>query len=68
MLYLTSDGFADQNNPAREKMGSKKVNEILSQMATEAVNEQKRLLEEALDNHQQGSEQRGDITFVGIRI
>ena len=68
LLYLTSDGFADQNNPAREKMGTRKVNEIISQIADKEVSEQKRLLEEALDNHQQDSEQRDDITFVGIKI
>lgn len=68
MLYLTSDGYADQNNPAREKLGSRELKMLLSQACTLSLNEQKQLLESRLDNHQLNAEQRDDITIVGIKV
>jgi serine phosphatase RsbU (regulator of sigma subunit) len=32
------------------------------------MQEQKELLEKALDKHQEGTEQRDDITVVGLRL
>ena len=68
MLYMLSDGFADQNNAAREKIGTRKVHELICQYSGLPVMEQKELLEAALDNHQQDAEQRDDITLTGIRL
>lgn len=68
MLYLTTDGYIDQNNPAREKLGTNTLLKHLEQICTLSAAEQQQLLEQALDEHQQGCEQRDDITIVGIQL
>lgn len=67
-LYLTSDGYVDQNNEEREKLGSRKLKQLLSQSTSLASLEQKILLESALDAHQKDSDQRDDITLIGIKL
>lgn len=68
MLYLSSDGYTDQNNPEREKMGGAKFNEIILSTAKAPVEEQLQAFEHALDEHQQIAEQRDDISLLGIRV
>ena len=68
MIYLTSDGLADQNDINKRKFGSTRLKEILSKNAYLSMGEQKGLLEKALEKHQEGTEQRDDITIVGAKI
>ena len=68
MLYLTTDGYADQNNPARQKLGTNTLNQHISELSAISVNEQKQVLEKVLDEHQHGSEQRDDITLIGLEV
>ena len=68
VLYLTTDGFIDQNDKKRKRFGSKKFNNLLKDNAEKPLNEQKIILENALDEWQQGVEQRDDITVLGIKI
>ncbi|WP_041264148.1 SpoIIE family protein phosphatase [Bernardetia litoralis] len=68
MLYFFSDGFSDQSNPNGAKLGTTQVLEILPDLAAMAIEEQKQKLIELLDNHQQETPQRDDITFMGVRI
>ncbi|OHX65364.1 SpoIIE family protein phosphatase [Flammeovirga pacifica] len=69
IIYLTSDGFVDQNNIGREKIGSLKLKNLLSNNANLSMDEQKKLLESTLDQHQQGGvEQRDDITIMGLKL
>ncbi|GAA4838783.1 SpoIIE family protein phosphatase [Algivirga pacifica] len=68
MLFLTTDGYADQNNPFKEKIGSVKLREILEKNIGKSGEEQKQALEKALKSHMAGVEQRDDITILGVRI
>ncbi|MES2734514.1 MAG: two-component regulator propeller domain-containing protein [Bacteroidota bacterium] len=68
MLYLTSDGYADQNNPARDRMGSKKMLQFIKDSAHLPLTQQKLFFETMLDEYQQGAEQRDDITLMGVQI
>ena len=68
MLYLTSDGYADQNNTAREKLGSRNTKLLIAELSALPVSDQKKHLESALDSHQQNAEQRDDITFIGLKL
>lgn len=68
MIYLTSDGYPDQNNGEGDKIGTRKFREWLTQVATQPVSEQKEILNLELETHMQGEEQRDDITILGIRI
>ncbi len=68
MLYLTSDGYADQNNPAREKLGGIKLHETIKMASQLAPADQKKLFDSVLDDHQKDSDQRDDITLVGLKL
>ncbi len=67
-IYLSSDGLTDQNNPKRRKFGEHRLFRILEKNIHLSMPEQKTMLVEALKKHQQGTDQRDDITFLGIRI
>lgn len=67
-IYLTTDGYVDQNNPHREKFGSIRFIKLLEQITHLTMAVQREELIRALDEHQQESEQRDDITVVGLRI
>ena len=67
-LYLTSDGFADSANPKRKKFGEKRFRKMLIESAHLPMDEQRQIIVKALADHQQDTEQRDDITIVGIRV
>jgi serine phosphatase RsbU (regulator of sigma subunit) len=68
MIYMLTDGFADQNNPDKQKFGTKNLCDMLELHATKSADQQKSLIEASLDAHMNGAEQRDDITVIGIRI
>ncbi len=67
-LYLTSDGYVDQNGMDRRKIGTPKFLELLEEIKSEPLDKQLSVLEETLDQHQGEQEQRDDITVLGIRL
>ncbi len=67
-IYLTTDGYTDQNNPQRAKMGSEKLVNILENCANSDMTTQKLELESQLFIHMKDAEQRDDITVIGIRF
>jgi serine phosphatase RsbU (regulator of sigma subunit) len=67
-IYLSSDGFIDQNNFFRKRFSSLQFIEVLQNSANLSLTEQKTKLEEALMNWQQNQEQRDDITIIGIKL
>jgi serine phosphatase RsbU (regulator of sigma subunit) len=68
MIYMLTDGFADQNNPDKQKFSTKNLCDMLELHATKSADQQKSLIEASLDAHMNGAEQRDDITVIGIRI
>ena len=68
VLYLSSDGFADQNNVGRKKFGTKQLTNLLFQNCNLPLVTQKQLLENELDKHMTGTEQRDDILLLGIEV
>jgi sigma-B regulation protein RsbU (phosphoserine phosphatase) len=68
MLYLSSDGFADQPNPEGKTFGSKQLKILLNEVASHPVVEQERLILAKLHGHQQDKPQRDDMTLLGIRL
>jgi serine phosphatase RsbU (regulator of sigma subunit) len=68
VLYLTSDGYTDQNGPEMKKLGTKRLVDILKENATKPMSVQKKALETELDTHQEGEDQRDDITIIGIKL
>lgn len=67
-IYLTTDGFIDQANPERERFGSKRLRALIRDVHHLSMNEQGKLFEDALNDHQGDTEQRDDINLIGIRI
>ncbi len=68
MIFLTTDGFADQNDTERHRFTSSKLSEIIEANASLSTEEQKQKLEEILDMHMKDVEQRDDITIIGIKM
>lgn len=68
MLYLMTDGLADQNDENRQKLGSEKLRSKLQKIAELPCDQQHDLLTLMLREHMGQSEQRDDITLLGIRI
>ncbi len=67
-IYLSSDGYTDQNNIERKKFGSVQLNNVVMNNIGKSIQEQGEILNDAILNWMSDSEQRDDITFVGIRI
>ncbi len=68
MLYMMSDGLADQNNAKRRKLGTAKLTEILNEIVELDTQTQKQIIEDVLKQWQGAESQRDDITFIGIKI
>ncbi len=68
VIYLASDGFADQANPQNKRLGSPKLKEVLLSNSIKDLKEQKQTLEQLLKDHQQNASQRDDITIMGIKV
>ncbi len=68
ILYLFTDGYIDQANEERKSFTSKKLYELIEQIKNFDLNTQHQKLEIALEEHQGSTEQRDDITLLGIRL
>jgi serine phosphatase RsbU (regulator of sigma subunit) len=68
MIFLTTDGVADQNNLQKEKYSTQRLKNILETNAVFDVDTQKRMLEDEINSYMKGVEQRDDITIVGVRL
>ncbi len=67
-IYLTTDGFADQNNDIGKKIGSKSFCNYLQEITHLPMEKQLMHLESLLKNHKGRQAQRDDITILGVRI
>lgn len=67
-VFLATDGFADQSNPSGKKFGRQSLKELFERQGSRPLAELGDLLAVELDRHQQGEDQRDDITVVGVRI
>jgi len=68
MIYLLTDGFTDQNDSHRIKYGTNRLQEKLKSIHALPLFSQKDILEKELETQLAGTEQRDDITILGIRI
>lgn len=68
MLYLASDGFQDQLNPARKRFGSLSFKALLEEIAALPCSQQEERLERSFSSHKQNTEQIDDVTVLGVRL
>ncbi len=67
-VWLSTDGYIDQNNVARRRFGTPQVLSILNEIKEMPMNEQKLILDQKLAEYQGRAEQRDDITFIGLNF
>ncbi len=68
LIYLSSDGFADQCNINRRNWGSANFKKMLDENLASPLNKQKNVFEETFANYKQGADQRDDVTLIGVRV
>ncbi|QUW04269.1 SpoIIE family protein phosphatase [Chloracidobacterium validum] len=68
MLYLTTDGFADQPDAGGRRFKTHALLRCLQDIAPRPATEQQARLEAALAAHAGATPQRDDITVVGVRL
>ena len=68
VIYLSTDGYIDQCNVDRKRIGTKALVNRLEQIANEPMTKQKEILEKDLDDWQKETKQRDDIAIVGIKL
>ncbi|WP_338790023.1 7TM diverse intracellular signaling domain-containing protein [Bernardetia sp. MNP-M8] len=67
-IYLTSDGFIDQNGKNNRKIGSSKLKACFKEFHNLPFAEQRKKFEQILDTHQGKQKQRDDITILGLKL
>ncbi|EAY27325.1 SpoIIE family protein phosphatase [Microscilla marina] len=68
VIYLTTDGFVDQNNKDRKKVGTDTFKELLQSIAPKKLNAQKEDLQKFLQTHMTDTTQRDDILVMGVSL
>ncbi len=68
LIYLGSDGLIDQNNKELRKFGTSNLKDFLLKNSSLSLQNQKELIEKTLDSHMQGTKQRDDILWMGIKL
>jgi serine phosphatase RsbU (regulator of sigma subunit) len=69
MLYLYTDGYADQfGGPRGKKFKSKQLNALLQSIATKSMQEQKTIIADTFAEWKGDLEQVDDVCVIGIRI
>ncbi|OJJ15871.1 hypothetical protein BKI52_36745 [marine bacterium AO1-C] len=68
VIYLGSDGLEDQNNLRRKKFTRRQIRYILEENADATLQKQKEALQRDLARHMQGTKQRDDILWMGIKL
>lgn len=67
-IYLTTDGYADQNNIERQRYGTKKFIRKLVEIQDKTLAEQFKFLTSEIDSWKSGTTQRDDITVVALKM
>ncbi len=68
MLYLTTNGYKDQYNDEQQRFMPKRLRPLLAEIAGKSLEEQPRLLGEAIDAHRGGMFQVDDMLVLGVRL
>ncbi len=67
-IYLTTDGYIDQNNEARLRFGTPQLLIVLQEISKLDLPSQKAILEAILEKYMGHLSQRDDITIMGIEF
>ncbi len=67
-LFLTSDGYSDQNNPEMIRFGRKRLQQLIAANYNLEMNLQEKMLEKELKKYKRNARQRDDITILAVRL
>ena len=67
-IYLTSDGYGDQHNHEKEKVGTRGLIGLIEERKSMDMEDQGKSLKRFLYEYKEGMEQRDDIMVIGIRV
>ncbi|MCS6895964.1 MAG: PAS domain S-box protein [Bacteroidia bacterium] len=67
-IYLYSDGISDQQNPEGKKFGTKRIENLITELSTLPFSLQRERVESVLREWQGDKPQADDILFLGIEI
>ena len=69
IIYMFSDGYADQFGGEKgKKFSNKRFRELLLDIHEKSMKEQKNILEQTMENWMKETEQIDDITLMGVRL
>ncbi len=68
IIYLSTDGLIDQNNPKRQRFGTPRFVDLLNQIKDFELDQQKIVIERELEAFKQNEPQRDDITIVALKM
>lgn len=68
IVFMASDGFEDQNNKQRRRIGRKRLVQLLEDHAALPFEEQKMVLEQNLSKHMLKTTQRDDLLLIGFKL
>ncbi len=68
IIYLSSDGYADQMNENSKKFSTKRFLEILDKNSNLPLEQQKEILKNEFNSHKGNREQIDDVTVVGVKL
>ena len=68
VIYLSSDGFADQFSPQDKKLMTKRFKEVILSIQSQSMKEQGEFLNEYLSNWKGAMEQTDDVLVIGVKI
>ena len=68
MLYLATDGMVDSPDPRRKSFGTLRFQKLMEACASLPIDQQKQQFAQTLEDYRKGTEQRDDITVLGLRV
>ncbi len=66
VIYLTSDGMIDQNNPKRKRFGTPRFLDLLNEVKDFDLEKQNDYIQKVLRDYMKNEPQRDDITIMGV--
>lgn len=67
-IYLTTDGYSDQNDPDNKSYTTRRLKKFLAKINQNPMSKQHDLLVEELENHADGEPNRDDILILGFKL
>lgn len=67
-VFLATDGFSSQPNAEGQSFGTRRMPDLLSQIAVRPPDEQRIALETELHAHKGSAPQQDDVTVIGVKL